>query len=134
MLGAKKQKAWLSDRSFAERFGFVTADTAGEDYELLALTFDGSLPSFGENARRMEIPEQELTVFYTPHCPYLYQSLKLTREFCGERGLPLSLRPVDTLEQAKALPCVLNNCAVFYKGKFVTVNLPDRSLLQRLLK
>lgn len=134
MLGAQKQKAWLSDQDFAKKFGFQPADTTPGGYTLLALSFDGSLPSFGENARRMEIPEQELTVFYTPQCPYLYQSLKLTREFCGERGLPLSLRPVDTLEQAKTLPCVLNNCAVFYKGKFVTVNLPDRSLLQRLLK
>ena len=28
MLGAKKQKAWLSDQSFARKFGFETVDTA----------------------------------------------------------------------------------------------------------
>ena len=26
MLGAKKQKAWLSDQSFAKKFGFETVD------------------------------------------------------------------------------------------------------------
>ena len=39
MLGARKQKAWLSDQSFAKKFGFETVDTAGE-YELLAVRFD----------------------------------------------------------------------------------------------
>ena len=46
----------------------------------------------------------------------------------------LSLIPVDTLEKAKALPCVFNNWAVFYEGKFVTVNLLDAAALKRLLK
>ena len=39
MLGAEKQKAWLSDQRFAEKFGFQTVDTAGE-YRLLAVRFD----------------------------------------------------------------------------------------------
>ena len=46
----------------------------------------------------------------------------------------MTLRHVDTLEKAKALPCVFNNWAVFYKGKFETVNLLDDAALQRLLK
>ena len=29
MLGAKKQKAWLSDQAFAKKFGFETVDTVG---------------------------------------------------------------------------------------------------------
>ena len=34
MLGSKKQKAWLSNQAFAEKFGFVPVDEAGE-YVLL---------------------------------------------------------------------------------------------------
>ena len=41
---------------------------------------------------------------------------------------------VDTLEKAKHLPCVFQNWAVFYKGKFETVNLLDVKALQKLLK
>ena len=47
---------------------------------------------------------------------------------------PRSLVQVDTLEKAKSLPCVFNNCAVFYGGVFQTVNLPDAAYLRRLLK
>lgn len=41
---------------------------------------------------------------------------------------------VDTLQKAKKLPCVFNNWAVFYKGKFETVNLLDTAYLERILK
>lgn len=38
MLGAKKQKAWLSDQTFAKKFGFEVVDTTDNGYELLALS------------------------------------------------------------------------------------------------
>ena len=46
MLGAQKQKAWLSDQSFAKKYGFQVVDTAAGGYELLALSFDGTAPRF----------------------------------------------------------------------------------------
>lgn len=51
MLGAEKQKAWLSDQSFARKFGFEVVDTTGNGYELLALSFDGTTPQFAHNAK-----------------------------------------------------------------------------------
>ena len=48
MLGAAKQKAWLSDQSSARKFGFETVDVTEDGYELLALRFDGSTPYPGE--------------------------------------------------------------------------------------
>ena len=41
---------------------------------------------------------------------------------------------VDSLQKAKELPCVFNNWAIFYKGNFQTVNLPDEATLKRILK
>lgn len=40
---------------------------------------------------------------------------------------------VDTLEEAKSLPCAFNNRAVFYDGKFVTVNQIDAAELSEML-
>lgn len=134
MLGAEKQKAWLSDQAFAEAYGFETVDTTPDGYRLLALSFDGTTPRFAENAKRLEIERQELTIYYSPQCPYIHQSVELVRKTCQELEAPYTLIPVDTLEKAKALPCVFNNWAVFYGGKFVTVNLLDAAALKRLLK
>ena len=134
MLGAEKQKAWLSDQAFAEAYGFETVDTTPDGYRLLALSFDGTTPRFAENAKRLEIERQELTIYDRPQCPYIHQSVELVRKTCQELEAPYTLIPVDTLEKAKALPCVFNNWAVFYGGKFVTVNLLDTAALKRLLK
>ena len=135
LLGAQKQKAWLTDQSFAKNFGFRVVDVTDSGYELLALSFDGTAPQFTDCAKRSRIESRELTIYYDLQCPYVGQSVETVRQYCGEQDVPLTLIPVDTLEQAKSLPCVFNNWAVFYKGTFQTVNLLlDVENLKRILK
>ena len=57
MLGAKKQKAWLSDQKFAEKFGFQTADETADGYRLLARFFAPRRAE--EKARRAEVASFE---------------------------------------------------------------------------
>lgn len=134
MLGAQKQKAWLSDQSFAKKYGFEAVDTAAGGYELLALSFDGTVPCFTPAARRQTIDSQELTIYYDHQCPYVLQSVARVQQYCAEQAMPVTLIHVDTLQKAKALPGVFNNWGVFYKGVFETVNLLDTAALERLLK
>lgn len=134
MLGAQKQKAWLSDQSFAKKFGFQVVDTTEYGYELLALSFDGTVPRFAENVKSQKIEDKELTIYYDMQCPYIYQNVALIRQYCEEHGIPAAFLQVDTLEKAKGLPCVFNNWGVFYGGKFETVNLLNIDSLKRILK
>lgn len=134
MLGAKKQKAWLSDQSFAKRYGFQAVDETEDGYELLALSFDGTAPRFTERARRGEIEDKGLAVYYDMQCPFIYQKVEDLRAYCGEKGVEASFVQVDSLEQAKGLPCAFNNWAVFYKGRLQTVNLLDAAAVERILK
>lgn len=134
MLGSKKQKSWLSDQSFAKKFGFEVVDTTNNGYELLALSLDGTTPAFMPNAKKLEIESQELTIFYDVQCPFILQKIELIKQYCSTNNIPLSLVLIDTLEKAKQLPCVFNNFAVFYKGSFETVNLLDTTYLTRILK
>lgn len=134
MLGATKQKAWLSDQAFAKKFGFEAVDTTENGYELLALSFDGTTPKFVTTAKEERIEDGILTIYYDVQCPFVYQRIEMIREYCEQNNVPVSLIQVDTLQKAKELPCVFNNWAVFYKGKFVTVNLLDIPSLERILK
>lgn len=134
MLGAKKQKAWLSDQSFARKFGFKVVDTTNNGYELLALSFDGTTPKFAQNVKKQEIESKELTIYYDMQCPYVYQTIDMIKQYCEANDVPASLIEVDTLQKAKELPCVFNNWGVFYKGKFATVNLLDVAYLKRIIK
>ena len=134
MLGAKKQKSWLSNQSFAKNFGFEVVDNTNNGYELLALSFDGTMPKFAQNVKNEEIESKELTIYYDMQCPYVYQNIEMIKEYCEMNEVPVSLIQVDTLQKAKELPCVFNNWCVFYKGNFETVNLLDITYLKRILK
>lgn len=135
MLGAKKQKSWLSDQSFAKKFGFEVVDTTDDGYQLLALSFDGTTPRFAQNAKTQKIESKELTIYYDMQCPYVYQSIETIKQHCETNDVPVSFIQVDTLQKAKESPCVFNNWGVFYKGNFETVNLLlDVEYLKRILK
>ena len=133
MLGAKKQKAWLSDQSFAKKYGFETVDATPGGYELLALSFDGSVPQFTPQAKLEWIDSRELTVFYDCQCPYIPGRIQDLKQYCEASGIPASFVLVDTLEKAKSLPCPFNNWAVFCDGELVTVNQLDAAGIQRIL-
>lgn len=135
MLGATKQKAWLTDQAFAKKHGFEVVDTTEYGYDLLALSLDGTSPKFTEKAKQGHIEREELTIYYDLQCPYVNQNVDIVKEYCESNEIPVTLVQVDTLQKAKELPCVFNNWGVFYKGNFETVNLLlDVGVLQRILK
>lgn len=134
MLGAKKQKNWLSNQSFAKKYGFESVDTTEDGYELLALSFDGTLPKFTDKARKQQIENQELTIYYSMQCPFILQKIEDIKQYCSDHKVTASIIPVDSLEKAKDLPGVFNNWGAFYKGNFVTVNLLDVGSLEKILK
>jgi ribosomal protein S18 acetylase RimI-like enzyme len=134
MLGAKRQKNWLSDQAFAKNYGFEVVDTTDDGYELLALSIDGTSPKFTEKAKRQQIENQELTIYYSMQCPFIFQKIEEIKQYCKTNDVPASIIQVDSLEKAKALPCVFNNWGTLYKGKFETVNLLDVSSVEKILK
>lgn len=134
MLGSKKQKAWLSDQAFAKRYGFSVVDTTASGYDLLALSFDGSTPKFADAVKQEEIENKELTIYYDMQCPYIYQTVNIIEEYCVTHDIPVTFHKVASLQQAKELPCVFNNWAIFYQGKFQTVNLLDITNIKKLLE
>ncbi len=134
VLSSNKKKPFLSDKKFFVRHGFQVADQLEGDYELLALSFDGSLPRFADNARQMRIDGQELTIYYSPQCPYIPDCLAQVQELCARKGLPLHLVPVESVRQAKALPCPFNNWAVFWRSKLQTLHLLNATYLEKMLQ
>lgn len=133
MLGADKQKSWLSDQSFAKKFGFAIADRTSNGYELLALSFDGVLPRFTDGARTCKTNTTGLVIYYDYQCPFTLQRVETMKKYCEEHGIEASFILVDSLEKAKALPCVFNNWAVFYDEDFITVNQIDGTMLEKII-
>jgi N-acetylglutamate synthase-like GNAT family acetyltransferase len=133
IISSKKKKPFLSDKKFMKKYGFETADAINDEYELLALSFDGTIPHFTKNAKKQSIENKELTIYYGMQCPYIPNCIEQIENYCKENQIPLTLIAVDTLKKAKSLPCVFNNWAVFYDGKFETVHLLNEGYLKKML-
>ena len=132
VLSANKKKPFLTEKKFVQRYGFETADTLGE-YELMALSLDGSKPRFADNAKRQSIDGQALTIYYGAQCPYIPNCIKEVQAYSSANDISLDLVKVDTLEKAKAVPCVFNNWAVFYRGELMTLHLLNEGQLKKML-
>ncbi|MDR0850685.1 MAG: GNAT family N-acetyltransferase [Christensenellaceae bacterium] len=128
----KTKKPFLTDKAFMTKFGFKVVDTI-DDYELLALSFDGTNPHFTENAHKQSIASKDLTIYYGLQCPYIPNCIAEIETFCKANKIPLSLVKIDTLEKAKSCPCVFNNWAVFHNGKYLTNHLLNESYLKKFL-
>lgn len=133
VLSSKKKTPFLSDKAFLTQYGFKVVATYRETYELLALSFDCSLPAFSHSLEE-ELPyNEELVIYYTHQCPYIHECISQVVSYAAENCIDLKLIHVDTLEKAKNLPSVFNNLAVFYKGKFETVHLLNKGFLDKLI-
>ncbi len=132
IISSKKKKPFLSEKKFFEHYGFNVVDTIGK-YELLALQFNGENPSFSDAARRMTRATDVFTVYYSPQCPYVLNSINEITQYAKEAGVSLNTVCVDSLEKAKTVPCVFNNWANFKNGKFVSNTLLNKNSFEKLL-
>lgn len=122
-LTSKKKKPFLNEKKFFEHFGFKVIDSVG-DYELLALTFkEGSYPRFSETVRKGNTDSKVFTIYYSLACPYVNCQVEELKDCAYRRQIPIQFIQIDTLEKAKNVPCVFNNWANFYHGKFVSTTL-----------
>lgn len=133
VISSEKKKPFLSDKKFFVKMGFAPVDTISE-YCLLAISFDGTKPQFADNAKMQSVNKKDLTIYFSMKCPYIHNCIEQVQSYCNDNHIPLTLIAVDTLEKAKMVPCIFNNWAVFYGGKFETVHLLNEGYLKKMLK
>lgn len=132
ILSSKKKKPFLSEKKIMLKYGFKVVENIGE-YELLALSFDGTIPAFSDNVKQPKIESNNLTIYYGMQCPYIPNCIVEIKNYCENNNIPLELIAIDTLEKAKSIPCIFNNWAVFYNGKFETVHLLNEGYLKKMM-
>lgn len=133
IISSKKKTPFLSDKKFMLKYGFEVVDTIGDEYELLAISFDGTKPKFTDNAKKQSIDSKKLTIYYGLQCPYIPNCIEQIENYCKNNNIELDLIKVNTLEKAKNMPCVFNNWAVFNNGKFETLHLLNEGYLKKML-
>ena len=133
-LVSKKKKPFIGDKTFFEHFGFKVVDTI-DDYELLALKLDGNeTPKFTDTCRKMEINDNDFTIYYSNECPYVENQIIELTEYSKKNNFKINFIIIDSLEKAKNAPCIFNNWANFYKGKFISNTILNSNSFEKLIK
>ncbi len=132
-LSSKKKKPFIGDKKFYEHYGFQVVDEVG-DYELLALSFNNSeFPRFNESARLMQISNKDFTIYYTNECPYVEYEVKELSEYAKDKNIKIHFVKIDTLEEAKNAPCIFQNWANFYQGRFISNTILNANSFEKLI-
>ena len=132
-LTSKKKKPFIGEKQFFLHYDFKVVDEIG-DYELLALQFnDGEVPRFNDKLRDMKIDSEDFTIYYSNACPYVEYEVQELAEYAKDKNIKINFRKIDTLEKAKNAPCVFNNWANFYKGKFLSNTILNANSFEKLI-
>lgn len=133
-LTSKKKKPFIGEKNFFLHYGFKVVDST-KDYELLALQFDDTeTPKFNDKAKLMKIDNPEFTIYYSPACPYVEYEINELAEYSKENNIKITFIKIDSLEKAKEVPCIFNNWANFYKGKFISNTILNKNSFEKLLR
>lgn len=60
----------------------------------------------------MKIDNKDFTIYYSNECPYVEYSVKELSEYAKENNIKINFIKIDTLEKAKNVPCIFNNCKI----------------------
>lgn len=82
----------------------------------------------------MKIDEKDFTIYYTPECPYTINCINEIEEYAKENNIKTNFIKIDSLEKAKNAPCIFNNWANFYNGKFISNTLLNKNSFAKLIK
>ena len=130
----QKKKPFIGDKKFFEHFGFKVVDSIN-DYELMVLQFDDKeIPKFSDTASKMKIDNNDFTIYYSNECPYVEYEVKELSDYAKDNNIKLNFIKIDSLEKAKNAPCIFNNWANFYKGKFISNTILNANALEKLIK
>ena len=82
----------------------------------------------------MKIDNKDFTIYYSNACPYVEYEINELTEYSKKNNLKINFIKIDTLEKAKNVPCVFNNCANFYQGKFISNTILNANSFEKMIK
>ena len=118
---------FMSDTKWLLRQGFVQCDKLQSGFVLLVrkVKDEAINPTFNDTTVTGRIEgEVGLTAYYSNRCPFTeYHVTNSLVESAKNRGLPLKIIKLISIEQAQLAPTPATIFSLYYNGKFVTTDL-----------
>ncbi|MDL2225710.1 GNAT family N-acetyltransferase [Eubacteriales bacterium OttesenSCG-928-M02] len=122
VLSSKKKQPFLSDPKILKHMGFLVADTAPPQYELLyyPLGKAAPVPAFRPQVKDGTIKEQGLVLYHTNQCPFTDKYVPLGVAIAEEMGRTITVHHIQSKEDAQSAPCPFTTYSLYHNGAFVT--------------
>ncbi len=136
MLSSRVKMPFLSDPGYLKYKGFMEADIAWPDYELLYLPLEPNapVPRFKDCAKRGEIAEPGMVLYYSNQCPFTCAYVPFIQAMAEQYGAAIDLCQIDTTEQAQNAPAPFTAYSFFYNGKLVTHEIMSEKKFEKSLE
>ena len=120
------------------KIGFIIADSADPDFDLLAYRFDAKtpLPKFkpGLNTRAEEYPDG-LTIFRSAQCPYTVKNVDAIIKSAKEKyNLTPVLVDLEEPKEVQFSPCAFGTFCIIYKGKIISHHPISKTRFENIMK
>lgn len=136
VISSAKKKPFLSDPQYLAHKGFRLADTAEPFYELLYLPFtpQAQVPKWKECAKTAKSDLPGVSVYYTDGCPFTAKYVPILEHCALENNIQFTVIKLDSTEKAQNAPVAWTNFALFYKGNYVTNEIPNEKRFLKLIE
>lgn len=136
ILSSTKKMPFLSDPKYLKYKHFKICDDAQPYYELLYLPFDEKAlkPKFKDCCRNASIDEKGMVLYYTNQCPHTDKYAPLIAEIARSKGQSITLKKIESKENAQNAPVPFTTYSFFNNGKFVTNEIFSESKFIKFLQ
>ena len=137
-ISSGKKRPFMSDPKFFKHNGFEIIDEASPFFKLWGLKTnpDADYPQIMESAKSGTCPDNKgITADYSDTCPFTdYYTNQSLREYAERKNVSLAIHHIENQRDGHkmVIPWVINS--VFYKGKFVTLEMKAERHLEKLIQ
>ncbi len=126
VVGTKKYH-FMSDTKWFLRQGFEEVERISSGFSLLVRKINSNAenPHFNNSVKSGECPDKNgLVAYYSNRCPYSeFHARESLIETAENRGLPLRIIKLDTMEEAQKAPSPATIFSLFLDGRFMTTDI-----------
>ncbi len=118
---------FMSDTKWLLKQGFETCEKTVSGFSLLVIKINSKAenPSFKDSVKNGKCENNKgIVAYYSNRCPFSeFHALNSLTETAKNRGLPLKIIKLETMEQAQSAPSPATIFSLFYKGNFITTDI-----------
>jgi GNAT superfamily N-acetyltransferase len=118
-----RKGSFMADKNLFLKMGFIFADKAVPDFELLVLKFDLTAPdpAFRNTDNALDKYQDGLYILRSPQCPYTMKNVKSIVDLAKKKyNLKTIIVEQLDIENVQNSPCPFGSFSIIYKGKIIS--------------